>query len=186
MSGEDRQLNVSDYALKQVDVRLKLAENRTYYSASPITDADSAVEFMSEILKDLDREWVCVLNLDTKMKPINFNVVSVGSIDRALAPIQNIMKAAVLSNASNLILIHTHPSGDPEPSDKDLLLTKRVVMAGKLMDLPVVDHVILASETGLTYSIRSNFPDLFDGPLDEELVNEMLSAPKKKSRDMER
>lgn len=186
MSGEERQYTLTDYQLKQVDVRLKLSDNRTYYSENPITDADSAVRFMADILKDLDREWVCVLNLDSKMRPINFNVVSIGSVDRAIAPIQNIMKSGLLSGAANILLLHTHPSGDPTPSSEDLMLTKKAVLAGKLMDLPVIDHVIAAGGTGLLFSIRSEFPELFNTEIDEKEVGELFQKHGKKVRGRER
>ena len=162
MSGEERQYTLTDYQLKQVDVRLKLSDNRTYYSENPIADADSAVRFMADILKDLDREWVCVLNLDSKMRPINFNVVSIGSIDRAIAPIQNIMKSGLLSGAANILLLHTHPSEDPTPSGEDLMLTKKAFLAGKLMDLPVIDHIVMGSGTGQVFSVQSSYPELFN------------------------
>ena len=186
MSGEERQYMLSDYQLKQVDVRLKLSDNRTYYSENPITDADSAVLFMADILKDLDREWVCVLNLDSKMRPINFNVVSIGSVDRAIAPIQNIMKSGLLSGAANILLLHTHPSGDQTPSSEDLMLTKKAVLAGNLMDLPVIDHVIAAGGTGLIFSIRSEFPELFTSEINEKDAAEMVDGSKKRQRGRDR
>ena len=186
MSGEGRQYTLSDYQLKQVEVRLKLSDNRTYYSEDPITDADSAVRFMADILKDLDREWVCVLNLDSKMRPINFNVVSIGSVDRAIAPIQNIMKSGLLSGAANILLLHTHPSGDPTPSSEDLMLTKKAVLAGKLMDLPVIDHVIAAGGTGLIFSIRSEFPELFTSEISDREVSEVIDGSKKRQRGRDR
>ena len=186
MSGEGRQYMLSDYQLKQVEVRLKLSDNRTYYSEDPITDADSAVLFMADILKDLDREWVYVLNLDSKMRPINFNVVSIGSVDRAIAPIQNIMKSGFLSGATNILLLHTHPSGDPTPSSEDLMLTKKAVLAGKLIDLPVIDHVIAAGGTGLIFSIRSEFPELFTSEINEKDATEMVDGPKKRLQGRDR
>ena len=182
----NQQYSLNDYRLNQVEVRLKLSECRSYYSEEPITDADSAVRFMSEILLDLEREWVCILSLDTKLKPICFNVVSIGSADRALVPIQNIMKAGLLSGASNLILLHTHPSGDPTPSPEDLALTEKVILAGKLMELPLVDHVVSGCGTRQTFSIRSHFPELFDSPEEEKNLEEKLLGTKKKSRGMER
>ena len=183
MSGEGRQYMLSDYQLKQVEVRLKLSDNRTYYSEKPITDADSAVLFMADILRDLDREWVCVLCLDSKLKPINFNVVSVGGTERALVPIQNIMKAGILSGAARIILLHTHPSGDPTPSMEDLSLTKKVIMAGMLMDLPLVDHVISGCGTGDICSIRSVNPELFSEKYNERKVSELIGKTKSYERE---
>ncbi len=64
------------YELKQVQVRLRLQEAEPLYSTEPITDSDKAVEIMAKALAEMDREYVCVVNLDTRKQPINFNIVS--------------------------------------------------------------------------------------------------------------
>ena len=86
---------------------------------------------------------LCVVNLNAKMKPINFNIVSVGNLTQTVADIPFITKSAICSGAASTILLHTHPSGDPTPSREDVELTKRVVEAGKLIGISCVDHVIV-------------------------------------------
>ena len=146
------------YELKQVQVRLKLAEAEPLYSSEPITDSDKAVEVMAKALAEMDREYVCVVNLDTRKHPINFNIVSIGDIDQAQIPIQNVF---ILSNAKSVLALHSHPSGSLEPSRPDLEVTKRMVEAGRLIGIPVTDHIIVAGGTGLHTSIRSTNPELF-------------------------
>ena len=85
-------------------------------SQIPLTSPEGAAAVMRDVLKELDREWVCVVNMDNHLKPVNFNIVSIGSINQSLAPIQNILKSGILSNCSNIMLMHNHPSGDNEPS----------------------------------------------------------------------
>ena len=97
------------YELKQVQVRLKLAETEPLYSNEPITDSDKAVQVMAKALAEMDREYVCVVNLDTRKHPINFNIVSIGDIDQAQIPIQNLFKTAILSNAKSVLALHSHP-----------------------------------------------------------------------------
>lgn len=157
------QYSKNDYQLKQVDVRLKLMEGPSYYSQTPLTSPEGAAFVMRDILKELDREWVCVVNMDNHLKPVNFNVVSIGSINQSLAPIQNILKSGILSNCNNLMLMHNHPSGDVEPSREDRQLTKRLVEAAKLMDMNVIDHLIVGGQNGEVYSLREHDPDLFSG-----------------------
>lgn len=149
------------YELKQVQVRLRLAEVEPLYSDEAITDSDKAVNVMAKALAEMDREYVCVVNLDTKRHPINFNIVSIGDIDQAQIPIQNVFKSAILSNAKSVLALHSHPSGSLDPSRPDLEVTKRMVEAGRLIGIPVTDHIIVAGATGLHTSIRSTNPELF-------------------------
>jgi len=149
------------YKLKQVQVRLKLAESEPLYSNEPITDSEKAVEVMAKALAEMDREYVCVVNLDTRKHPINFNIVSIGDLDQAQIPIQNLFKTAILSNAKSVLALHSHPSGSLDPSRPDLEVTKRMVQAGNIIGIPVTDHIIVAGGTGFHTSIRSTNPELF-------------------------
>ena len=167
------QYSMSDYQLKEVNVRLCLKEGAVLYSAAPLSNPEDARDVMREALKDLDREMVCVVNLDNRMKPINYNVVSIGSIDQSVVPVQNVFKSAILTNASSIMLLHNHPSGDVSPSNPDYNVTKRLVEAGKLMDIPVVDHVIVGGMEGRVYSFRENEPDLFAGLPDMDFIRNM-------------
>ena len=161
------------YELKQMQVRLRLHEAEPLYSTEPITDSEKAVEVMAKALAELDREHVCVINqseseicvanLDTRKRVINFSfsTVSIGDIDQAQIPIQNIFKAAILSNSKSCLVLHNHPSGSLEPSQADLSVTKRMVEAGNIIGIPVTDHIIVAGGTGLHTSIQSTNPELF-------------------------
>ena len=173
----DNQLSFDDYQLKQVDVRLKLMDGSAYYSKTPILNASDAVDVMRDVLKELDREWVCVVNLDNHLKPVNFNVVSIGSINLSLAPVQNILKSGLLSNCNRLILLHNHPSGELTPSDEDNQLTKRVTEAAKLLEMEVLDHVIVGGQTGEIYSFRQDHPELFSMEnIDLDYIHQMENA----------
>ena len=140
------------YKLHEVCIRL--AEGTTLYSTEPMSTPDRAVDVMRKELSQYDREVLCVVNLNSRLKPINFNIVSVGTINQSLADISNIFKSCLLSNASGLLLMHNHPSGDPTPSQEDIALTKRVIAAGKLMGVSCLDHVIIGGQNGATYSMR--------------------------------
>lgn len=152
------------YELKQVQVRLKLTEKEPLYSTEPMEDPASAANVMAEAMSQLDREFCCVVNLDTRLIPINFNVVSIGGINSAEVPVQNVFKAAILSNAASVMLLHNHPSGQVEPSRDDRLLTARLLEAGKLMGIPVVDHIIIGCGNDSRYSFRSEEEGLFSEP----------------------
>ena len=156
-----RQYELTDYKIKEVDVRLRLQDGPVYYSTHPIENQRDAIEVFKDILKELDREWVIVVNLDTQLKPINFSVVSVGSINASLAPVQNILKSAILSNANQIMLIHNHPSGSISPSKEDDFITHRVLEACKLMEMQLVDHIIVGAVSGDYYSYYQEHREIF-------------------------
>jgi DNA repair protein RadC len=85
-----------------------------------------------------------VVLLDTKRRVLRTTIVTVGTLDASIVHPREIFREAASAGAAALVLFHNHPSGDPEPSEDDVLLTRRVVAAGVLMGIDVVDHVILA------------------------------------------
>lgn len=152
-----------EYELKQVRVRLKLAEAEPLYSTESISTPNQAVKVMADALAQMDREYCCAVNLDGSIRPINFNIVSIGDINQAYVPIQNVFKAAILSNASGIILFHNHPSGSLKASREDIEITNRLIDAGKLMNVQLMDHIIVAGGTAEYYSFREKHPEMFEG-----------------------
>ncbi len=152
---------MSGYELKQVKVRLCLSEAEPLYSTERITTPEDAVRVMAKAMSELDREYCCVVNLDGALRPINFNIVSIGDINQSQVPVQNVFKSAIIQNSASLMLLHNHPSGVLNASGADLEVTRRVVEAGKLLNIPVIDHVIVAGGTAESYSMRENMPELF-------------------------
>ena len=149
------------YELKQVQVRLRLSEAEPLYSTESITSPEIAAKVMAEALAEMDREYCCVVNLDGSNHPINFNIVSIGDINHAYVPVQNVFKSAILSNASSIMLLHNHPSGSLNPSKDDIELTRRVIEAGTIMNIPVIDHLIVVGGTAELVSIREERPEIF-------------------------
>lgn len=87
-----------------------------------------------------------IVLLDTKLRVIRTRVVSVGSLDTTVVHPREVFREAAACAASAIVLFHNHPSGDPTPSRDDLALTLRLVSAGEIMGITVVDHVILADQ----------------------------------------
>jgi len=85
-----------------------------------------------------------VLLLDTKHNVLRTSLVSVGTLDASIVHPREVFREALAAGASALILFHNHPSGDPAPSGDDVELTFRMVKAGELMGISVLDHVIIA------------------------------------------
>ncbi|HEY7190538.1 MAG TPA: DNA repair protein RadC [Vicinamibacterales bacterium] len=84
--------------------------------------------------------------LDSKSRIIRTKLVSVGSIDSTVVTPREIFREAAASAAATIVLFHNHPSGDPTPSADDLVLTARMIHAGEIMGIDVVDHIILADQ----------------------------------------
>jgi DNA repair protein RadC len=85
-----------------------------------------------------------VILLDTKHRFLRTTLLSVGTLDASIVHPREVFRAAASAGAAALVLFHNHPSGDPRPSDDDIALTKRMVRAGDLMGITVLDHVIIA------------------------------------------
>jgi DNA repair protein RadC len=91
----------------------------------------------------VDREEFLVVLLDAKNKLLGFHVVSVGSLTSSLVHPREVFKAAILSNAAAIILLHNHPSGDPLPLAEDLSITTRLCQTGEVIGIKVLDHVVI-------------------------------------------
>jgi len=87
-----------------------------------------------------------VVMLDTKHRVIRIKLVSIGGLDAAIVQPREVFREATLASASAIVLFHNHPSGDPTPSDDDLTLTARLVRAGDIMGIDVLDHLILCEQ----------------------------------------
>ena len=97
-------------------------------------------------------EHFMVAMLDQKHKVIGINTVSMGSLTASVVHPREVLKPAILSNAAALVCCHNHPSGAPQPSQEDRALTKRLVDAGKLLGINVLDHLILGDGSETYYS----------------------------------
>ena len=140
------------YKLKEACIRL--AEGHPLYSDVPITTPLEALAVMRRELSRYDREVLCVVNLNTRMKPINFNIVSVGELNQSIVSIPNVLKSGILSNAESFLMLHNHPSGEIMPSEDDIKTTLKVVEAGKIMGISCLDHIIIGGGNGDYFSMR--------------------------------
>lgn len=154
-------MKTNKYSIPEVSVRLVLKEVGSYYAAMPIKDKISAIDAVKDIVNDLDREEFLVVNLDAKCRPINYHVVSVGGLDEAVVDMPNVFKSAILSNAHGIMAFHNHPSGDEEPSIADINATRRMIEAGKIMGIKLIDHIIIGNGTRNVYSFFENHNEMF-------------------------
>jgi DNA repair protein RadC len=104
------------------------------------------VPVLQEYFKDLDREHFVVIAIGVRGSIIGMNTVSIGSLNASIVHPREVFKFAILANADSIILAHNHPSGIPEPSAEDGLVNQRIVDAGVLMEIKVLDHIIVAGD----------------------------------------
>ena len=89
------------------------------------------------------REHFAVLLLNAKNHILALKTISMGTLTSSVVHPREVFQAAIEQSAASVILVHNHPSGDPAPSGEDLAVTRRMVEAGEIMDIPVLDHVIV-------------------------------------------
>lgn len=92
-----------------------------------------------------DVETFAVLHLNTRRKVRGHHVVSTGILDSVLVHSREVFRDAIVANASAIILLHNHPSGDPSPSEADIRTTRDLIRAGQLLKIEVLDHVVVGS-----------------------------------------
>lgn len=102
-----------------------------------------AANLVMEDMRYLQQEHFRVLFLDTRHQVIAARDISIGSLNASIVHPRETFKAAIAHTAAALILVHNHPSGDPTPSKEDLALTARLVQAGELIGIAVLDHLVI-------------------------------------------
>ena len=150
------------YKMDQVSIRM--VKEPPLISENPITGPESAVDIIGEYLKDFDRELMVLVNLRSDGKPINMNIMSIGTINASIACPREALKVSILSNAAAIMLFHNHPSGNLIPSRDDIRATDRLIKAYDLMNIPVLDHIIVGPNMRF-YSMREH--NIFNIPCNE-------------------
>ena len=121
--------------------------SRTRDKQPSISSPEDAATLMREDMRTLDREEFWVLLLNTKNGLIKKCPTSRGSLNASIVEPREVFKDAIAASAASMILVHNHPSGDPTPSAEDVTVTKRLVKAGELLNISVLDHIILGHRT---------------------------------------
>jgi len=122
-------------------IRQYVPEDR-YIIRSPKDGAN----FVMESMRHLNQEHLIVLFLDTKNRIIHKQTIFIGSLNASIVHPREIFREAVKRSAASIICVHNHPSGDPTPSQEDIQVTKRLVEAGKIMGIELLDHIIIGNQ----------------------------------------
>lgn len=130
----------------------------SYKIHSPADVADICTHYIG----NEDREVFLVLALSIKNEVLAVHRCHVGSLNASVVSPREVMKSLILNNAGSFVISHNHPSGNPEPSQEDFQVTNRLYEAGKLLQIPLLDHVIVTHDRDVNTSIKNQMPHLFD------------------------
>jgi len=136
---------------KAVQIKAALELGRRLMASVPeekarvSSPADAANLLMSE-MAFLEQEHLKLVLLDTRNQVISTPTVYIGSLNTSVVRIGELFRYAIRDNAAAIIVAHNHPSGDPSPSPEDVHVTRMIVEAGKLLDIDVLDHLIIARQ----------------------------------------
>jgi len=99
-----------------------------------------------EDIRGSKKEHFVVFYLDSRNQEIQREIISVGTLNESLVHPREVFESAIKNNASSIIIAHNHPSGDLEPSEADIEITKKLIHAGKILDIRIVSHVIVTKD----------------------------------------
>jgi DNA repair protein RadC len=118
-------------------------------SQSSLDSPQLIFEYLREKIGKAKKEHFTIICLDTRNKIID-DTISVGTLNASLVHPREVFKKAILNNSSHVVIAHNHPSGDPSPSEEDIITTKRLVEAGKILGISVIDHIIVTHNNFLS------------------------------------
>jgi DNA repair protein RadC len=119
---------------------------------SRIREPDDVARLFQNRLRDLQVEEFHLLALDSQSQVLREVLVTRGLLNSSLVHPREVFRAAIAEAAAGIIVVHNHPSGDPTPSAEDRAVTQQLVAAGRLLDLPLYDHVIIAGDRFVSFA----------------------------------
>lgn len=133
--------------LAAFEISRRIQSQSKWFSEKKITSPNDVAALFIPLLKDELKEKFLVVCLNSANKIIKYDVISIGNLNSSVVHPREVFKTAIENNSASIILIHNHPSGNPEPSNEDISITKKIVEAGKIMNIPVFDHLIIAGNS---------------------------------------
>lgn len=112
-----------------------------------LDSSQAAVAFLKEKIGREKKEHFYMLALDSRNHLIKMSNISIGTLNASLVHPREVFKGAIEATAAKVLIAHNHPSGDPEPSEGDIMITQKLVEAGKILDIEVIDHIIVTGDS---------------------------------------
>ena len=142
-----------------VELSKRLIADRVMDTSCRLTDSTDVADLLTKETMYEDREFFMAVYLNTRMKVESKSIISIGSLDTTLVHPREVFSPAVRRGAAAVIVAHNHPSGDPEPSEEDVLLTKRLLESSRILGIRLVDHVIIGSGRYVSLRDEGLIPD---------------------------
>lgn len=133
--------------LAAFELSRRIQSQKKWFSDKKITSPREVAEIFIPLLKDELKEKFLIINLNSANKIINYNIISIGNLNSSVVHPREVFKSAIENSAASIILMHNHPSGNCTPSEEDKKITKKLVESGKILDIPVFDHIIIAGNS---------------------------------------
>lgn len=136
--------------IQAVSLRMVKEAEVPYDTKAGLTSPKEVYKFLTNEYFDfgnLPEEKFCVICLDNKNKPVNVHIASHGNKTSSIVDIGDIFKRVLLSNAKNIIVAHNHPSGNTNPSNQDIFISKRLMEAGEIFGINLLDHIIIGDDS---------------------------------------
>ena len=139
------------------EIGRRISTQTPSYKSKELTNPEKVFKFMRSKIKDYSKEHFYVIALNSR----NWSVseISIGTLDSSLVHPREVFSEAIKNKAASVIFVHNHPSGDPEPSEEDLAITKKLIDSGNVLGIKVIDHIIITRSNFL--SVQNQNPDLF-------------------------
>jgi len=119
-----------------------------------IKEPQNIVKAIRASIKDKAKEHFKLILLNARNKILGISTISIGSLNASIVHPREVFKDAIVHNAYSVVLAHNHPSGDSEPSEDDLTITKRLKEAGKILGIEVIDHIIISKNGYFSFKDR--------------------------------
>ena len=122
--------------------------------ATPLVRGPESVYELTRDIRSMNREHFVGFYLNSRNQVLRREIISIGSLNASIVHPREVFQPAIAVSAASLILAHNHPSGDPTPSEEDLAITRRLVEAGRILGIDVLDHVVVAKDAYASFKER--------------------------------
>ncbi len=143
---------MTDTFLREIEIRFK-GPRRS--AAGSFGQPAAAADFFRGLIGDDVRESFIAAYLDARHKPFGWRTVSVGTLTASLVHPREVFQAAVAQSAAAVIVAHNHPSGDAQPSAEDGVVTERLIEAGKILGITLLDHIVIGESGFISFREQS-------------------------------
>jgi len=130
--------------LAAFELSRRIQSQSKWFSEKKITSPKDVAGIFIPLLRDEVKEKFLLVCLNSANKIITYEIISVGNLNSSVVHPREVFKVAIDHSSASIILLHNHPSGNPEPSNEDIAITKKIVESGIILDIPVFDHIIIA------------------------------------------